>query len=65
LGKHGGGRTLEEYTDDAIRFFNNNSQRGVQMISKDGTEAIRIKTPGGGPGGIFTTLGKIISFWYK
>jgi RHS repeat-associated protein len=65
LKKHGGGRTLEEYTDDAIGFFDKNRRGGVPMTAKDGTAAVRITSPGGGPGGIFTEVGKIITFWYK
>lgn len=65
LEKHGGGRTLAAYTNDATEFFKANSGRGVAMTAKDGSAALRIKTPGGGPGGIFTPEGKIITFWYR
>lgn len=65
LEKHGAGQTLEQYTQDAADFFKGNSHRGTTMIANDGAEALKITTPGGGRGGIFTTLGKIITFWYK
>jgi hypothetical protein len=65
LSKHGEGRTLAEYTKDATGYFAANKARGVEMIAKDGADALRIRTSGGGPGGIFTTEGKIITFWYK
>ena len=65
LNKHGDGRSLGEYTQDATSFFGANKGRGVQMTAKDGTGAMRIRTPGGGPGGIFTSEGKVITFWYK
>lgn len=35
---HGNGRTLEQYTDDAMNFFNKNKNIGTEVTLKDGTQ---------------------------
>jgi len=64
LEKHGEGKTLEQYTQDALDFFQQNRGRGQSVILEDGTPGIRIKQKGG-PGGYFTPDGKIVTFWYR
>ncbi|QYK49748.1 MAG: Hint domain-containing protein [Phycisphaeraceae bacterium] len=58
--KHG--KSLEEYMNDAIAFFNTNrySKEAFEVTSEVG-RAIKIK---GKPGGIFAPDGRIITFWY-
>ena len=58
-------KNIFQFTDDALNFFKNNSTLGKDIILKDGSTGLKITTPGGGPGGIFTKEGKIISFWYR
>jgi hypothetical protein len=41
--KHGLGKTLQEYTDDAILFFNNNKGAGKSVILQDGVKGIYIR----------------------
>ena len=50
-------KNILKYTDDAVSFFNNNSSSGYAL--REGVVKIS-----GAPGGIFTTSGKILSFWY-
>jgi hypothetical protein len=64
LAKHGRGKTLAEYTADAVKFFTDNKASGVKAVAKDGAAAVKLRTPGG-RGGWFTEAGKIITFWYK
>ena len=64
VGKHGGGRSLVQYTKDAIDFFQANKARATSVTLKDGTQGLRIKTPGG-RGGYFTPDGRVVTFWYK
>ncbi|CAD7289224.1 tRNA(Glu)-specific nuclease WapA [Campylobacter majalis] len=63
--KHGKGRTLKQYTEDATNFYNKNKQLGKKVILKDGTEAIKIQTGTGKNkiGGYWTKDGKIVTFW--
>jgi hypothetical protein len=65
VAKHGKGVSIAQYTRDAVDFFKKNSGLGKDILLKDGSTGIKITTPGGGPGGIFTTDGKIVTFWYK
>ena len=64
LGKHGNGRTIEQYTDDAQDFFQNN-----QMQAKWGQwnpkwqPSYKIKTGPGNPGGYFDANGKVLTYW--
>ncbi|HXC25379.1 MAG TPA: hypothetical protein VNU46_05640, partial [Gemmatimonadaceae bacterium] len=64
LAKHGMGKTLDQYTQDALNFFQENESQAQSITLKDGTQGLRIRTPGGGPGGIFTPDGRIVTFWY-
>ncbi|MEK9150297.1 MAG: hypothetical protein AAB267_09690, partial [Candidatus Desantisbacteria bacterium] len=65
VAKHGKGRTLEQYTDDAMKFFGNNKHLGERIILKDGTPGIKIQTGTGKNkiGGYWTTEGKLVTFW--
>jgi RHS repeat-associated protein len=64
LRTHAPGRTLEQYTTDAIDFYRQNRGRGVARTARDGSDAILIRTKGG-PGGWFTPDGRVITFWYR
>lgn len=60
--KYGGGRTRQQYTFDALRFFNEN--RGIAQWGKwhpAWHEAFRLKV--GSRRGYFTPGGRILSFW--
>ncbi len=65
LDKHGKGRGIEEYTQDAMEFYNQNKHLGEEVILKDGTEAIKIQTGTGKNkvGGYWTKDGKLVTFW--
>jgi RHS repeat-associated protein len=60
--KHGGARTLGQYTDDGARFFAEN--RGLAQWGKWNPrweESFRLKL--GEQGGYFTADGRILSYW--
>jgi tetratricopeptide (TPR) repeat protein len=65
LTKHGKGRTIEQYTNDAMKFYNKNKYLGEKIILKDGTMGIKIQTGAGKNkvGGYWSYDGKIITFW--
>jgi hypothetical protein len=65
LMKHGKGRTIEEYTNDAMNFYNKNKNLGKTIQLKDGTFGIKIQTGKGKNkiGGYWTNDRKIVSFW--
>jgi len=54
--------SLEEYTDDAVNFFRRN-RGAAREFPIDGGTGIGLRIDGK-PGGIFTTDGKIVTFWY-
>ena len=57
------GISIPQYTSDARMFFQAHSAQGLAYTFKDGTTGIVIRTQLG-PGGLFTTDGRIVSFWY-
>jgi len=62
FGKHGAGRTLQQYTDDAAKFFQQNKgQAQWGKWNPNWEPAYRLKV--GGQGGYFTGDGKILTFW--
>lgn len=65
--KHGvaAGVTRQQYADDALRWARNPAGTGKPVQLKDGTEGLRYRTPGGGPGGILDNDGNIITYWYR
>ena len=65
LDKHGNGRTIEHYTQDALDFYSKNKNLGKDVILKDGTEALKIQTGTGKNkvGGYWKKDGKVITFW--
>jgi hypothetical protein len=68
LSKHGGGRTIEVYTDDAAAFFARNKHLAQPVTLKDGTLGLRVKIKGGtggSTGGYWTRDGRIVTFWYQ
>jgi hypothetical protein len=62
--KHGLGKTLEQYTDDAIDFWNKYNSQGKPWPLADGTTGIKLDVDSVIKGGIYTTDGGIITFWY-
>ena len=62
---HGKGRTIEEYTQSAMDFYNQNKHLGEDVILKDGSEGIKIQTGTGKNkvGGFWTKDGKLVTFW--
>jgi YD repeat-containing protein len=69
LNKHGKGRTAFEYTKDAMSFFNQNKNLGIQVILKDGTHGLKIQTrlslngKTHKVGGYWTHDGRLVTFW--
>jgi hypothetical protein len=60
--KHGGGRTLQQYTFDALRFFNKYKEKAQWGRWKaDWAESFRLKI--GDEGGYFTPGGRVRSYW--
>ena len=55
---------LMQYTDDALNFFNTNKNLGKEIMLRDGSMGMKIRLGPNQPGGIFTTDGRIVSFWY-
>gem|GEM_PF-1828088 len=55
---------LMQYTDDALKFFNTNKHLGKEVMLRDGSMGMKIRLGPNQPGGIFTTDGRIVSFWY-
>ena len=55
------GKSIEEYTSDATKFFEDNKNAGKPHQLRDGTTGLKID---GAPGGIYTNHGQIVSFWY-
>lgn len=60
LQKHGKGRSLEEYTNAAMRFFRVNRDKARQVVLKDGTKGLQLR---GDTGGYWTENGKLVTFW--
>jgi RHS repeat-associated protein len=65
--KHGraAGKTFEQYTRDAVDFFNQNKSLATQVTLKDGTPGLLIRLGKGQPGGYFKPTGEVVTFWYK
>jgi hypothetical protein len=61
LNKHGKGRTIEQYTEDAMTFYNKNKSSGSVVTLKDGTQGIKLGNSD--IGGYWTIDGKLVSFW--
>lgn len=57
-------KSIFEYTDDAISFFNSNKQFGKEIMLKDGSAGVKIRLGPNQLGRIFTQNGGIVSFWY-
>ena len=62
--KHGDGRTPSQYAQDAQDWASKPSGQQKAVPLADGTPGVRYRTPGGGPGGILDSDGKIVTFWY-
>ncbi len=61
LGKHGKGRSLEEYTNAGVEFFNKNKDKAVKTTLNDGSPGLKVES--GGQGGYFTPDGKVVTYW--
>ncbi len=59
------GKTPEEYTKDALQFFNKEKGRARTLTLRNGEPGLVIRTGPGGPGGYFTQDGRVVSFWYE
>jgi hypothetical protein len=61
--KHGGLKTVEEYTRDARTLWSQKNSRAIDSTDEAGRECLKIP---GDPGGLFKPdrSGKIYSFWY-
>lgn len=60
--KHGSGRTLQKYTEDAVQFFQKNkgqAQWGKWNPSWEPSYRLKI----GNQGGYYTTDGRVLSYW--
>lgn len=63
--KHGGGVSLEQYTQDARAFADNLKWETTSEVElRDGTTGTRYRTPGG-LRGIVDQFGRLITFWYR
>jgi RHS repeat-associated protein len=56
------GKNIQQYTDDAQRFFEQNKHLGQKVTLRDGTEGIKLEV--GQVGGYFKPDGRVVSFWY-
>jgi hypothetical protein len=63
-GKHGAGKTPQQYAQDARDWAANPTGAGTPVRLTDGTTGVRYRTPGGGPG-ILDSHGNIVTFWYR
>jgi hypothetical protein len=64
--RHGSGVSREQYATDARNWASGaDTTRGTRVTLADGTTGYRIRTPGGGPGGIIDAHGNVITFWYR
>jgi RHS repeat-associated protein len=63
--KHANGRSVNEYTRDAISFFNKNKNSAKEVILKNGQQgySIKMKCNESRIGGFWTKDEKIITFW--
>lgn len=61
------GRTesISQYTEDAVQFYKQNKEHSERVTLRDGKAGVRIRALEGGPGGLFTREGKIVTFWYE
>lgn len=65
--QHGVGKTIEEYSRDAIEFFSKNKDKAQEVILNDDSSGFLIRDPGN-PGGYFKIIDgaiKAVSFWYN
>ncbi len=63
-GKHGAGRSIDQYAQDAQAFADNPTGTTSSVNLDDGTTGTRYRTRGG-PGGILDSNGNVVTFWYK
>jgi Pretoxin HINT domain len=65
-GKHGGGVSQATYAADARAWADSVNLSGATKVTlADGSTGFRIRTPGGGPGGIVDSARRLITFWYN
>lgn len=57
------GFSVDKYTQDALAFFQAHRGEAVVRTLNDGTQGLLIRTATG-PGGYFTSDGRIVTFWY-
>ena len=61
MAEHGNGRTVMEYTSDAMEFFQLYKNEAKPCILNDGSPGLRIKV--GKSGGYWTKDGRLVTFW--
>jgi hypothetical protein len=62
LAKHGSGRTLSQYTEDATRFFQENKgQAQWGKWNPNWEPSFRLKI--GNKGGYYTADGRVLAYW--
>lgn len=63
--KHGKGRDVDGYTEDAMKFYDSHKSSGVKTTLKDGTEGVKIQIGKGKnkQGGYWTNDGKLVTYW--
>lgn len=59
--EHGLGRTAGQYTDDALKFFNENKNKAQSVTLRDGSPGLKIEA--GNKGGYYTPDGKVVTYW--
>jgi hypothetical protein len=65
LKKHGKGRTPEQYTKDAMNFYQQNKHLGQEVTLSTGEKGTKIQTGTGKNkvGGYWLKNGKLVTFW--
>jgi hypothetical protein len=60
LQKHGQGKTIEQYTNDALDFYNKNKSSALNIKLNDGSPGVKIQV--GNQKGWYTPDGRIVSY---
>lgn len=64
--KHGSGESRDSYAQAALDWASQlDLSKGTPVMLADGTPGFRIRTSGGGPGGIVDASCNVITCWYQ